>query len=205
MRRHNGAASIPNPTGISGPTQFCAKLCALLHYERHVRGFIMSKPPYALCAALLMAVQLLLVVATGSPAERAPPLVSEDGIVRMRSVHAFADTVERLRTDIAAKGILLFAVLDQRRLGAEAGVNVRPSTLLLFGNPALGTQFLTANPEAGLDWPVRLLVYEDAMRQVWVSSTDFAWIARRYRIGDRAAAFAMAEDVIASITASVSG
>jgi uncharacterized protein (DUF302 family) len=165
----------------------------------------MSKHPLVLCAGLLMAMQLPLAVATGSLAERAAPLVGEDGIVRVGSAHAFADTVQRLRTDIAAKGIRLFAVLDQRQLGAEAGVDVRPSTLLLFGNPALGSQFLTANPEAGLDWPVRLLVYEDAMGHVWVSTTDFAWIARRYRIGDRAAAFAMAEAVIASISASVGG
>ena len=164
----------------------------------------MSKRRYAVCAALLIAVQVV-VMAMGLMVTRATPLGSDDGIVRVRSAYGFADTVERLRSDIAAKGILMFAVLDQRQLGAEAGVELRPSTLLLFGNPALGGQFLTSNPVAGLDWPVRLLVDEDAGGQVWVSYTDFAWIARRHSISDRAAAFAMAGNVIASITSSVSG
>jgi uncharacterized protein (DUF302 family) len=164
----------------------------------------MSKRCHALGAALLIAVQLPLVAATGSFAEHAVSRAGEDGIVKVASAHAFAETVERLRSDIAAKGILVFAVLDQRQLGAAAGVDLNPSTLLLFGNPALGTQFLTSNPLAGLDWPVRVLVHQDAGGQVWLSYTDFAWIARRHRIGDRAAAFAMADQVIASIAASVS-
>ncbi len=47
------------------------------------------------------------------------------------------------------------------RLAADAGIKLRPSTLLVFGNPPLGTLFITANPLAGLDWPVRLLVFQD--------------------------------------------
>jgi uncharacterized protein (DUF302 family) len=62
---------------------------------------------------------------------------------------------------------------------------------------------LTANPDSGLDWPVRLLVREDADGQVWAVYTDFGWIARRHGITDRAAEFAKASEVIASITASV--
>jgi uncharacterized protein (DUF302 family) len=53
---------------------------------------------------------------------------------------------------------MLCNVIDQAGLGKAAGVDVRPSTLINFGNPPLGTQFLTARAESGLDWPVRLLV-----------------------------------------------
>ncbi len=80
-----------------------------------------------------------------------------------------------------------------------------PSTLLVFGNPPLGVQFLTANPNAGLDWPVRLLVTQDDKGQVWAVYTDFDWIKRRHGITDRDAAFKMASEVIASITSSVAG
>ena len=66
-----------------------------------------------------------------------------------------------------------------------------------------GIQFLTANPLSGLDWPVRMLVFEDERETVWIACTDFAWIARRHGITDRAAAFAMATKVVASIVASV--
>jgi uncharacterized protein (DUF302 family) len=78
-----------------------------------------------------------------------------------------------------------------------------PSTLLLFGNPPLGTLFITSDPDAGLDWPVRLLVYQDANGQVWVVYTDFAWIARRHGIANRDKEFDMASEVIASITSTV--
>lgn len=88
-------------------------------------------------------------------------------------------------------------------LAAEAGIALRPSTLLVFGNPPLGTLFITANPNAGLDWPVRLLISQDDNGEVWAAYTDFAWIARRHGIANRPAEFAMATTVIESITASV--
>jgi uncharacterized protein (DUF302 family) len=120
------------------------------------------------------------------------------------SVHPFEETVARLKADIAAKGIRFFAEIDQARLAAEAGIGLRPSRLLLFGNPPLGVQFLTSNPYAGLDWPVRMLVVEDQDGRVWVAYSDFGDIADRYAITDRDAAFAKAAEVAASIAASAS-
>jgi uncharacterized protein (DUF302 family) len=127
----------------------------------------------------------------------------EDGIVRVKSAHAFAETVAKLKKDIADKGIKFFSETDQSRLAAEAGIKLNPSTLLVFGNPPLGTQFMTSNANAGLDWPVRLLVVQDDNGEVWTVHTDFGWIARRHQIKDREAQFAMAANVIASITSSV--
>ena len=83
---------------------------------------------------------------------------SSDGVVRVKSAYSFQETIERLKRDIAAKGIRFFSEIDQSKLAADAGIKLDPSTLLVFGNPPLGTQFMTANPNAGLDWPVRLLV-----------------------------------------------
>jgi uncharacterized protein (DUF302 family) len=126
-----------------------------------------------------------------------------NGVVSVRSVYGFDETIERLKADIADKKIMLFDIIDQAELASGAGIKLRPSTLIVFGNPPLGVQFLTSNPAAGLDWPVRLLVTEDAQGQVSAMYTDFAWIARRHGIENRAAAFKMASDVIASIAASV--
>jgi len=125
-----------------------------------------------------------------------------DGIVRSKSAYSFSETIERLTKDIAAKGIMLFSIIDQAKLAKDTGLNIVPSTLLVFGNPALGTQFIAARPEAGLDWPVRLLVQQDSSGQVWVSYTDFAWIARRHGVESNKS-FAMASGVIAAITSSV--
>ena len=125
-----------------------------------------------------------------------------DGIVTVASVYGIAETIARLKADIAAKGILFFSEIDQAKLAANAGIKLAPSTLLVFGNPPLGTLFITANASAGLDWPVRLLVYE-AGGKVWVAYTDFEWIARRHRITNRNVEFKMATGVISSITSSV--
>ena len=64
-------------------------------------------------------------------------------------------------------------MIYQAKLAHESGIDLKPSTLIIFGNPPLGTQFIEARPEAGLDWPVRLLVYADAKGQVWMAYTDF--------------------------------
>ncbi len=133
----------------------------------------------------------------------APARADDDGLIRVRSAYPIAETIERIQKDVAAKGIMYFSTVDQAQLAAGAGVKLRPSTLLTFGNPPLGTQFITARAEAGLDWPVRLLVHEDDKGQVWAVYTDFAWIARRHGIINRSEQFATASKVIASITSSV--
>jgi uncharacterized protein (DUF302 family) len=105
---------------------------------------------------------------------------AEDGIVKVKSAYPVGETIERLKQDIAAKGIRFFSAIDQSKLAANTGVTLRPSTLLVFGNPPLGTLFLTSNPHAGLDWPpVRLLVIEDEKGDVYAVYTDFDWIAKR--------------------------
>ena len=114
-----------------------------------------------------------------------------------------AETIDRLKKDVAAKGIKFFAEIDQTKLAADAGIKLGPSTLLIFGNPALGSQFMTSNPQAGIDWPVRLLVYQDQAGQVWAEYTDFAYIAQRHAIASRDPQFQKASEVIASITGSV--
>jgi len=128
---------------------------------------------------------------------------SNDGIVRVKSAYGFRETIERLKKDIAAKGIRFFSEIDQSKLAAESGIKLNPSTLLVFGNPPLGTQFMTANPNSGLDWPVRLLVIQNAAGEVWTVYTDFSWIAARHGIVNRAEQFKTASMVIASITLSV--
>lgn len=122
-----------------------------------------------------------------------------EGVIKQRSDYAFDDTVTRIKADIAAKGIRFFDEIDHMQLGAGANLPIRRSTLLLFGNPPLGVQFLQSNPIAGLDWPVRMLVTEDDDGTVWISWTDFNFVASRYQLKDRDPQIAMAGEVAASI------
>ena len=128
---------------------------------------------------------------------------SDDGIVRVKSAVPMAEAISRIKADIAGKGIKFFSEIDQSKLAADAGIKLRPSTLLVFGNPPLGTQFITSNPNAGLDWPVRLLLTQDDNGDLWAVWTDFGWIAKRHNIADRAAQFEMATKVVGSITSTI--
>jgi uncharacterized protein (DUF302 family) len=128
----------------------------------------------------------------------------EDGIVKVKSVYSMDETIARVKQDVASKGIMFFSAIDQSKLAADAGISLRPSTLLIFGNPPLGTLFIKADPVAGLDWPVRLLVFQDEKGDVWTAYTVFDYIARRHQIrGMDIEAFQKASGVIASITSSV--
>lgn len=159
--------------------------------------------PASLLAIGVIATVAAIGLSSRPMADRADRIIAEDGIVRVKSAYSMGETVERLQKDVAAKGIKMFSLIDQAGLAADAGIALRPSVLLVFGNPALGVQFITSKSQAGLDWPVRLLVQEDETGMVWTTYTDFAWIERRHRITDRKEAFEMASRVIESITSSV--
>jgi uncharacterized protein (DUF302 family) len=146
-------------------------------------------------APFLIASRPAAAAAMGAPA-------AGSGVIRVKSSLSVNDTVAAIQADVAAKGIRFFQDIDQSQLASDAGIALRPSHLLVFGNPPLGIKFLTSNPYAGLDWPVRMLVTEDADGQVWVAWTDFSYIARRHRISNRNADFKMASEVAASIAAS---
>jgi uncharacterized protein (DUF302 family) len=152
-------------------------------------------------AALMPAA--LALSSVSSRAESSARQVFENGIVKVKSAYPVAETIDRIKQDVARKGIMFFFAVDQAKLAGEAGIELRPSTLLVFGNPALGSQFITSNPLAGIDWPVRLLVLEDEKGDVWAVNNDFAYIARRHGITDRKEAFDKASEVIGSITSSV--
>jgi uncharacterized protein (DUF302 family) len=152
-------------------------------------------------AVLLAAGPASIVLPLVAPAHSATPVATAhaDGVIKQRSDYAFDETIARIKADIATKGIKFFDAIDQSKLGADARLPINPSTLLLFGNPPLGVQFLQSNPVAGLDWPVRMLVTQDDDGTVWLSWSDFRFVAARYQLGDREPQIKMASEVAASI------
>ena len=164
----------------------------------------MSNHRFGVFASSLFALVITLAISNAPRADTAERYVPPSGIIKVKSAYPINETVARLKKDVADKGIKFFIEVDQTRLAADAGITLRPSTLLIFGNPPLGTLFISANPLAGLDWPVRLLVLQDEKGDVWAAYTDFAYIASRYQIeGADLEAFKKASMVIASITSSV--
>ena len=154
---------------------------------------------FALIVALVMGSPV------GAAADTKPsPAPSAKGVLRLRSTHSVAETVQRLKAAVEAKGIRFFDAIDQHALAEGAKLKIGQSTLVLFGNPPLGVQFLQSNRYAGLDWPVRMLVTEEADGTVWLAWSDFTWVARRYEIKNKAAQFKMATGVAAGLAAEAS-
>jgi uncharacterized protein (DUF302 family) len=98
-----------------------------------------------------------------------------------------ADTVERLTALVAARGMTIFATIDQRQAAQSAGQELRQTILVLFGNPAAGTPVMDAEPLAGLDLPLKLLVWDDEGR-TRVSYLTPAALAARYALSPSLAA-----------------
>ncbi|MBX9881508.1 MAG: DUF302 domain-containing protein [Sphingomonas sp.] len=156
----------------------------------------MIRTPLLAAATLLMPAPLLAQTAEAQPPART---ASGQGVLKLQSANDFDTTLAKIKADVAAKGVMWFGAIDQQALAKGAGITLRRSTLVEFGNPPLGIQFLTANPIAGLAWPVRMLVTEDADGSVWIAWNDFAFTAKRYGITNRDAQFKMATEVSGSV------
>ena len=135
------------------------------------------------------------------PAQAAVPVSAApaDGVIKQRSDYGFDETIVRVKADIATKGIRSSTRSTRPSSARAPSLPINRSTLLLFGNPPLGVQFLQSNPVAGLDWPVRMLVTQDDDGTVWLSWTDFRFVASRYQLTDRDPQIKMATEVAASI------
>jgi uncharacterized protein (DUF302 family) len=100
------------------------------------------------------------------------PDASPASLVTLQSRYDFATTVARLRDTLAARGLTLFADIDQGEAAAGVGMPLRPTRLLLFGNPKAGTPVMAAHPHAALELPLRAVVWEDADRHVHIDYQD---------------------------------
>ena len=106
----------------------------------------MKKMLTSLCAIMMIAPTAVAAQAPDQPAATTiAPTATAQGVVRIRSLYGIDETVRRLKADIADKGIRFFTEIDQSQLGAGADITIRPSRLILFGNPPLGVQFLSSN------------------------------------------------------------
>jgi uncharacterized protein (DUF302 family) len=104
------------------------------------------------------------------------------------SAYRVAETVERLAAAAAAAGMQVFAGVNQAAAAAEVGMSLRPTELILVGNPRGGTPLMQDRQTAGIDLPLRALAWEDADGRVWVTTNDAAWIADRHGLGNASAA-----------------
>ena len=123
------------------------------------------------------------------------------GLITRQSAHDFDVTLGRLSASLEAKGVTIFARIDHAAGAASAGLFLRPTTLLIFGNPAAGTPLMQAAQTSGIDLPLKMLVWEDANGIVNLGYNDPSWIAARHNlagdVGKAVTAMATALDALA--------
>jgi len=108
--------------------------------------------------------------------------VSEDGLVTIASKHTVSETIDLLERTLKAKDITVFARIDHSAGAASAAMTLRPTELLIFGNPRGGTPLMQSNQTVGIDLPLKVLVWQDTGGQVWLTYSDPTWLAWRHHL-----------------------
>ncbi len=113
---------------------------------------------------------------------------SSDGIVLIKSNNSVTATIDKLETVLKNKGMTIFKRVDHAAGAEKAGLKLRPTELLIFGNPKVGTPLMLCSQTAALDLPQKALAYKDENGQVWFAYNDPAYMAKRHNIKDCEAA-----------------
>ena len=105
-----------------------------------------------------------------------------EGLIAVPSPHAPKETLDRLEAALKQKGLTIFLRVDHAAGAARIGKTLRPTELLVFGNPQGGTPFMECEQTVGIDLPLKALVWEDAGAQVWVGYNDPGYVAQRHGV-----------------------
>jgi uncharacterized protein (DUF302 family) len=109
--------------------------------------------------------------------------MAADGLITLSSSHGPKDTMDRLAAEITARGMTIFARVDHAAGAADAGLPLRPTELLIFGNAKGGTPLMQSDQTIGIDLPLKALVWQDASGRTWLSYNDPGWLAKRHGLG----------------------
>lgn len=114
--------------------------------------------------------------------------MSDDGLTTIASAHSVAETIDRLVAAVTPLGMNVFARIDHADGATKVGMSLRPTQLLLFGNPKGGTPLMQDKQTAGIDLPLKALAWEDSSGKVWLTYNKAAWVAQRHGLGAASAA-----------------
>jgi len=129
-----------------------------------------------------------------------------DGLITVASGFSVRETVDRLVAFATSHGLMVFARIDHAEDAAKAGLQLRPTELLIFGHAKGGTPLMAEVQTAGIDLPLKALAWQDADGKVWLTHNDAAWIAQRHGLGPASAQAvkAMAAGLAAAVKAATS-
>lgn len=104
------------------------------------------------------------------------------GVVKMRSANDVKTTVKQFKKALKAKGMTIFKVIDHSKGAKDVGLKLRPTIVVVFGNPKVGTKFMQCKQAAAIDFPMKMLIHKDSRGRVWVSYNDPNYLARRHGV-----------------------
>ncbi|MFT7245776.1 MAG: hypothetical protein ACI82A_003147 [Candidatus Azotimanducaceae bacterium] len=107
-----------------------------------------------------------------------------EGLITLKSPHSAMATMDRLEDTVKARGLTVFARIDHAAGADKIGKSLRPTVVLIFGNPQGGTPFMECAQSTGIDLPLKALVWEDASGQVWLAYNDPSYLATRHQVPD---------------------
>jgi uncharacterized protein (DUF302 family) len=127
--------------------------------------------------------------------------MNENGLVTVDSAYPAAETLGRLQTAIQAAGMTVFAAIDHADAAKKVGLALRPTTVLAFGNPAAGTKLMQSNQVAGIDLPLKILLWENESGTAKLTYNDPSWLATRHALGtETGPMIAGMKNLLASLT-----
>lgn len=126
-----------------------------------------------------------------------------DGLVALKSPHSATDTLNRLEAQVKQRGLAVVARVDHAAGAARVGKTLRPTELLIFGSPQAGTPLMECAQTAGIDLPMKALVWVDSSAQVWLGYNAPGWLVRRHGAPDCPAADNVAKALAAIAEATV--
>ena len=124
--------------------------------------------------------------------------MATQGVTTIQSSFGPKDTMDRLKAAVQAKGMAVFARIDHAAGATAAGLSLRPTEVLIFGNAKGGTPSMKSVQTIGLELPLKALVWQDASGNTWLSYNDPAWLAKRHGVG------AETEPAVNNMTAALS-
>ena len=132
-------------------------------------------------------------------------VAADDGLVSVQSVYAVDETLDRFEGAARDKGMTIFTRIDHAAGAAKVGKELRPTALLILGNPRAGTPLMQSNQTVGIDLPMKALAWADSDGRVWLSYNDPVYLARRHDISDRDPLLEKMRKVLAELSAAATG
>jgi len=129
---------------------------------------------------------LVLLTAITLPFFMSTSVLADDGMISKKSNYSVKETLDKLEAVLKKKGIGVALRWSHDEKAKGVGIPLRPTELLIFGNPKLGSHMFTANQTAGIDLPLKALAWKDEAGQVWLTYNDPAYIVKRHNIKNRA-------------------